>query len=171
MYLQAVLFVHNVFGKVDYERLADKLASGSRGRTYVFDALPADGSKREAKQKFLDRLKYLESFQVELGYVKSEKKTCPKCGCAIEFQRQKKVDILLATRLLERAEKVQKIILVAGDGDFTPAVEVAKQKAKVLLAYGEQGNTGAATQLKQACDSRILLDAAYFKDCQLPNQS
>lgn len=157
------------FGKVDYEKLSNKLVgNGTRGRTYVFDALPPQGHpNKDAKQGFLDKLRYLESFQVELGYIKNETKICPNCTREVNISRQKKVDILMATRLLERAAEADRVVLVAGDGDFVPAVEVARKKTKIVLAFARHGRTDASTQLKQACDSRIQMDAGYFSDCLL----
>ncbi len=172
MFLQNIMNEFCLFGKVDFRKLSDKLTGPDhvRARTYVFDSLPESGSPTfSRKQQFLDKLSYLPKFQVETGYVKLEKRTCPKCGETIEFPRQKKVDILLATRLLECSLdlKIDKIVLVAGDLDFVPAVELAKKKTEMVLAYAETQKIGAATQLKKSCDDRIILTPEYFRDCAL----
>ena len=170
MYLQNIENAFGLYGKVDYQKLSDKLVgTHQRARTYVFDALPHISSPSHAnKQKFLDRLSYYDKFQVEQGYVKMEQRMCPKCQQQIDVPRQKKVDVLIATRLLECSldQKIDKIVLLAGDGDFVPAVEVAKKKTEIVLAFAEHGNSiGVATSLKKACDVRIKLDATYFSDC------
>lgn len=166
MFLQKVLESFGLKEQVDYEKFTNKLASvenSERQRTYYFDALPYSTSTNiQQKQKFLDKLSYLDSFQVELGYVKPENKTCPACGSNIVIPRQKKVDILLATRLIERSLEVDKIILVAGDADFVPSVEVAKKKAKITLAFHP---SSTSTQLKQSSDRKIELSKAFFSDC------
>jgi uncharacterized LabA/DUF88 family protein len=171
MYLQNVTNVLQLNGKLDYQKFSDKLCAGyERTRTYVFDALPADGSSsRVKKQRFLDRLSYLDKFQVEQGYVKDETRICPECQKSIRITRQKKVDILIATRLLECSYdgRLDKIILVAGDGDFVPAVEIAKKNKEIVLAFAEEGNVGVATELKKAVDRRIRLDRGYFDDCRM----
>ncbi len=146
------------------------MSGHERARTYVFDSLPYSGDQiKSSKQRFLDRLSYLDRFQVELGYVGMERRTCPNCNEVIEVPRQKRVDTLIATRLLECSfdEKIDKIILVAGDADFVPAVEIAKRKTEVVLAYAETGNIRASTDLKKACDRRIRLEQGYFDDCKL----
>ena len=93
----------------------------------------------------------------------------PNCREYVTFQRQKKVDILIATRLLECSfdDKLDKIILLAGDGDFVPAIEIAKKKKEVALAFAEEEDIGVATELKKVCDRRIRLERGYFEDCRL----
>jgi uncharacterized LabA/DUF88 family protein len=170
MYLQNIENAFGLYGKIDYQKFSDKLIGDfQRSRTYVFDALPYSSSAgRSNKQKFLDRLAYFDKFQVEQGYVKMDQRTCPKCMEPIEVPRQKKVDVLIATRLLECSldQKIDKIVLLAGDADFVPAIEIAKKKTEIVLAFAEVGESiGVSTALKKACDGRIKLDAAYFSDC------
>ena len=166
MYFQKVLESFGLVNQIDFEKFSDKLAkieNSERQRTYYFDALPytSNNHLKDQKQKFLDKLSYLDSFQIEKGYVKAEQKICPNCNHQITIPRQKKVDILLATRLVERSLEVDKIILVAGDADFTPAIEVAKKRAKVVLAFHPDST---ATQLKQMSDRKIELSNAFFID-------
>ena len=59
-----------------------------------------------------------------------ETKTCKTCGQENGIPRQKKVDILIATRLIERSMEVDTLVLIAGDADFVPAIDVAKKKGK-----------------------------------------
>ena len=68
MFLQNILNEFRLFGKVDYKKFSEKLVGKDhvRFRTYVFDALPPEGShpeNREKKQGFLDKLTYLDNFQ------------------------------------------------------------------------------------------------------------
>ncbi len=168
MYLQNILNSFNLFGSIDYEKLSNKFAENDeRDRTYYFDALPLVDPNKKNKQRFIDKLRYLNSFQVELGYIKPEVITCSHCGADVNVNRQKKVDILMATRIIERAEFVQRIVILAGDADFVPAVEVAKKKAKITLAYAQIGTIGAATELKQVCDTRFEMTADFFENCKL----
>ncbi|MEM0134631.1 MAG: NYN domain-containing protein [Thermoplasmatales archaeon] len=162
MHLQHVLDNLNVKG-IDFEKFSDKLANNKRSRTYFFDALPFNKENKPGKEKFLSKLNYLKSFQVEQGYVKMESIKCECCGCDVGVVRQKKVDVLLATRLVERSLETKRLVLVAGDADFVPAIEVAKRKAKVALAY-LPGIT--AHQLIQTADEKIELSSAFFSDCK-----
>ncbi len=154
---------------VDYEKFSDKIAPGKRGRTYYFDALPYKRPKEQESQNylkkegFLSKLSYLKSFQVEKGYVKIESRTCELCETSIGIPRQKKVDVLIATRLIERSLEVDTLVLIAGDADFVPAIEVAKRKAKIVLGYCS-GIT--ARELIQISDEKIELSSAYFNDCK-----
>ena len=154
---------------IDYEKFSDKIANRKRGRTYYFDALPykSPGAIKPQnyakKESFLSKLNYLKGFQVEKGYVKIETKKCDNCGKDIGIPKQKKVDVLIATRLIERSFEVDTLVLIAGDADFVPAIEVAKRKAKIVLGYCD-GIT--ARELIQISDEKIELSAAYFNDCK-----
>ena len=156
-------------GGVDYEKFSDKIANYKRGRTYYFDALPykAHGTLKssnfQSKESFLSKLTFLKSFQVEKGYVKLETKKCESCGNDIGIPRQKKVDVLIATRLIERSTESSALVLIAGDADFVPAIEVAKRKAKIILGYC---NGITARELIQVADEKIELSSAYFNDCK-----
>lgn len=162
MHLQHLLDYLGIKG-IDYEKFSDKLSLGKRSRTYFFDALPLNNEKKGSKEKFLSKLAYLKSFQVEQGYVKIEMRKCDHCDNNVGIARQKKVDVLLATRLIERSLETKRLVLVAGDADFVPAIEVAKRKAKIVLAYLPKIT---ANQLIQVSDEKIELSAAYFSDCK-----
>ena len=169
MYLQHVLGNLKV-NKVDFEKFSDKIANQKRGRTYYFDALPYKppnetkvSNNYMTKESFLSKLNYLKGFQVERGYVKMEAKKCNTCGQENGIPRQKKVDVLIATRLIERSMEVDTLVLIAGDADFVPAIDVAKRKAKIVLGYCS-GIT--AKELIQISDEKIELSSAYFNDCK-----
>ena len=169
MYLQEVQNALGLAGRLDYEKLTDKLVGDSkRYRTYVFDALPLPGSpRRDRKEGFLTKLDYLDRFQVEPGHLKIERYICSRCGSAIAVAKQKRVDVLISTRMLECSydSKIDRIVLLAGDADFIPAVEVAKRRTAVVLAYGDTREATASEELKRTCDGRIKLNQDYLADC------
>jgi uncharacterized protein (TIGR00288 family) len=92
---------------------------------------------------------------------------CSRCGSAIAVTKQKRVDVLISTRMLECSydSNIDQIVLLAGDADFIPAVEVAKRRTAVVLAYGDTMEATASEELKRTCDGRIKLNQDYLADC------
>ena len=71
--------------------------------------------------------------------------------------QQKRVDILLGVDMVQLATKraIETVILLAGDSDFIPAVEVAKSEgALVKLFHGEEPHR----DLLKVADERVLID-------------
>lgn len=80
---------------------------------------------------------------------------CSSCGA--RHPRQKGVDVELGLDLAELAASrgLRRIVLVAGDGDFVPAVERARSHGVAIhLAHGP----GASEDLRAVCDLRTRLD-------------
>lgn len=163
-YLSAILRDEYGEPRVDYLKLSDRICSGySRLRTYVYDALPYQGSPPTpeqrvllaGRQKFFAALEKLPSFEVRLGRQR------PRLGGFI----QKGVDVLLAIDLVRLSSKaqIQKAFLIAGDADYAPVVRAAKDEGvSVHLYYSKalQTTTDArklpkySDELWTVCDER-----------------
>ncbi len=81
------------------------------------------------------------------------------------------MDIKLAVDLLRLSlgGVIQLACLIAGDGDFVPAVQVAKDAGvEVHLYYGNGPNSRFSRQLWDCCDQRFLLDQAFLSPLVLP---
>lgn len=140
---------------VDYARLARAMASGQADETYYYDAPPADDPGADValqgwarrRRGFLTDLGRRLGFCMRLGTTR--KRHCRECGK--RFYQQKRVDIQLAVDLTVLAVKgkITKACLLAGDEDFIPSVEVARDHGVfVHLFYGP----GASRDLIEACD-------------------
>ena len=72
---------------------------------------------------------------------------------------KKRVDILLGVdlTLLSAKGQIQRAIIIAGDSDFIPAVEVAKNEGVSVILY--HGNS-YHRDLWQSADERFLIDQA-----------
>ena len=163
------------FPPIDYQAFSDEICRRSddftRFRTYYYHAPPFQGSsptpedrtRYANKMRFFNRLKYLDRFEVRLG--KLELRRCPNCGDA--RPRQKRVDSKLAIDLVRIAAKnqVKKAILVAGDSDHAPAVEVAKEESALVALWHLPGNakTVAHGELLQLCDERFEITDELLK--------
>jgi uncharacterized LabA/DUF88 family protein len=162
---------------LDLLRLSsDIVGNYQRMRTYFYDADPyqsnpptTDEKERlRKKQGFFDRLNRLDNFEVRKGYLRL-KGTDASSGNKI-FE-QKGVDVKLAVDLLRLSLRggIQLACLIAGDGDFVPIVEIAKDAGvEVRLYYGNGANSKYSQQLWDCCDQRTLMDRAFLSKFQLP---
>lgn len=162
-----------------------------RLRTYYYDALPWTASKDPApedvnrkarKQRYFDFLNLQERVQVRLGRcdkkviycpncLKNNKKKvllrCPECGEIYVKFDQKLVDVLLSIDVTKfsATRQIDKIIVIAGDSDFVPAVESAKENGVVVkLVYAQDESKGIGThdELLRKCDERLQLTDEFF---------
>lgn len=76
---------------------------------------------------------------------------------------EKAVDVFLAVDLVTMAinNEYDAAYLLSADGDFTPAVEAARNLNKKVYAASPQ----SGAQLARVASSFIHLDAAWFRDC------
>lgn len=145
-----------------------------RFRTYYFDALPykpvngptpAQAATYATKQAELKLVTRLDRFTVREGYCARSKKygrPVARAGGSEQFEctEQKMVDVLLATELTRIAwsKEAQHISLVAGDADYVPAVQAAKNAgALVRLYYYRGGTTSYGERLFDEADERFDL--------------
>ncbi len=151
---------------IDYEAFSDELCRRSgnftRFRTYYYHCMPYQSNpptqeerdRYANKHRFFTALRFLPRFEVRLG--KLEMRSCPNCGD--RKPRQKRVDSKLAIDLVRLAARnqIKKAILVAGDSDHAPAVEVAKEESVLVTLWHRPNNprTVAHDELKRLCDER-----------------
>ena len=170
---------------VDYGKLAgrirDRIAEDSVEpldilRTYYYDCppfrsqqpTPEEVEQYDRYQRFADALSHLPRFEVRLGRLQLQGRRPD--GSPI--LRQKQVDLLLGLDLAQLSGKqLSHVALVAGDGDFVPAVRVAKQEgAAVWLFHGPRaGANGRPTfsrALYREADARAEMDEAFMRSAE-----
>ena len=152
------LFQNHLGGvRPDHAKLAAHVSTGcDLLRTYYYHCLPYQSSPptNDERQRFSSAEKYMAAlsrlprFQVRLG--KLEYRGVRQDGSSIFAQ--KRVDILLGVDMVELAatRQISRAILVAGDSDFLPAIEVVKRH-------------GVLTVLWDICDERFEIDAGVAK--------
>lgn len=155
--------------KLDFGKLSEHLADGgSRLRTYYYNCPPYVSPKRTTDElqrstkahSFYDALNRLPRFQVRLGQLAFR-------GLSAEGRPifvQKRVDALLCVDMVSLAltRQITKAILLAGDSDFMPAVEVVKQNG-VLVELWHGPEDTVHDELWKACDDRVEIDKACFQ--------
>lgn len=115
-------------------------------RVYYYDCLPyqpahptpEERQRIANKQRFLNALNRLPRFQVRQGRLAFQ-------GLSEEglpILEQKRVDLLLGVdlALLAAKHRIDRAVLVSGDSDFVPVVQVAKNEGCVVcLVHGPVG--------------------------------
>jgi uncharacterized LabA/DUF88 family protein len=83
---------------------------------------------------------------------------------------QKGVDVLLAIDMVKLAMKgaIQKVILVACDSDFIPAIRALKEEGVMThIYYYPDKDVGFSQDLVYECDDRHELTDKYFDECDI----
>ena len=176
-YLSAILRDEFGSARVDYLKLSSIIcANYHRLRTYVYDCMPYQGNPPTdeqktlyaGKQKFFNALLKLPSFDVRFG------KQRPR-GEGVYIQ--KGVDVLLTVDLVRLSSKaqVQKAFLVAGDGDYVPAVKAAKDEGvsvtlyhsnSFVVSYSGHKMPKYSNELWGVCDDRKPIDSTLIEQCR-----
>lgn len=166
-YLDAVLRDEFKSTRIDYEKLVLELSKEKQLlRAYYYTCLPwqsnpvtEDESKRfSSAQKFHNYLKRIPNFEVRLGrlaYRGQDSNNRP-------ILEQKQVDIMLAIDILRLSYRsaISQAIVLTGDSDFIPAVNIAKDEGvQAVLAHGARPHMS----LLEAVDQTIQLDWKFIK--------
>lgn len=141
-YLDKVLQNEFNYAKIDYQKLANWMSKGIPiFWTYYYNCLPyqsnpptEEESKRfSGRQKFYNSLNTLSHFEVREG--KLEHRGFSKDGSPIFVQKQ--VDILLGVDLvlLSSKHRITHASIFAGDSDFLPAIEIAKNEGVLINLF------------------------------------
>lgn len=156
---------HRRVGRLDLEKLVySAVGDGELLRAYYYACMPFQGeppteeerSRYAKKYQFLSVVRRLPRFEVRLGKIQ-------RIGDDV---RQKRVDILLAIELVSLAWKgsIDLAVVIAGDSDFVPAVEQAKDAGVVvrLLYFRESCHD----ELLDAVDERVEITQVLVDSCQ-----
>jgi uncharacterized LabA/DUF88 family protein len=134
---------------------------------YISHAPTEEEKRRQAiSNGFFTSLERLPRFQVRLG--KLEKRGIDKDTGAPIFQ-QKRVDLMLGIDMVSLAatSKIEKAILLAGDSDFVPAVQMVKNfGVQVILWHGPSWSFHNV--LWQQCDGVTKITQEVINSCKKP---
>jgi uncharacterized LabA/DUF88 family protein len=98
-------------------------------------------------------------FRVQLYKLKDVHNTCPKCGHAFDRPVQKGVDVGIATLLIKLGAKgkFDRVVLLAGDGDFEDAVNYVKSELNKQVWIAGYMNS-VSTDLQSYSDQMIWIN-------------
>ena len=135
-------------------------------RTYYYNCLPYKSSpptpqeaQRFAKRQiFYTSLNTISYFEVRLGKLARRKDAQGN----IKFE-QKLVDVLLSVDLVQLASKgrITDAVIVGGDSDFEPAIQMAKNESTVIWLFHQIGMP--QNDLWMIADRRIELNSAFMR--------
>ncbi len=154
---------------IDYGRLVAELAAG-RGllRAYYYNCPPYEGDppspgeivRKARADRFFGALRRLPRFEVRLGRL--EKRTCEHCG-SVDF-RQKRADLMLGVDLVNLAarQQISGAVLVTGDSDLVPAVQVAKDCGILVHLFHGDDRNPPHRDLYDTCDERTRIEGSLI---------
>ncbi|MEE9223953.1 MAG: NYN domain-containing protein [Thermoplasmata archaeon] len=166
-YLDTVLITCGKL-RIDYAAFSDVVCKGyERFRTYYYHSMPyqsptptdEESRRFSGMHRFVTTLRRLPRFEIRLGRIVKHGEGPP---------HQKQVDTLLAIDLTRLSTKghISKAILVAGDADHVPAVEVAKEEGVLVEVYylprDSKGNRTLSQELHDLCDDRVPLTKDFL---------
>lgn len=166
-YIRAVLAK---FGepRISYRKLSEYFASqDERLRTYYYDCAPFQSNpptpeEQQRKRRFDSFMHSLQvsvpRLQVRLGRL--QRIALPAGGCKFV---QKKVDVLLTVDLVRLSceRQIQRAVLIAGDSDFVPAIQVARDAGTIVQLY-HGTDPFPHDELLSASDDRIRIDQPFI---------
>ena len=153
--------------KIDFSKFSIELASGRNIlRTYYYDCMPyqstsptqEEQNRYNNKNRFFSMLEKNSKFEVKKGKL-AYRGVDSNTGKPI-FE-QKRVDLMLGLDIanLSIKGKISCAIIVAGDSDFIPAIEIAKNEGvEVHLVHGRVRHD----DIWLLCDERHPIDAALI---------
>lgn len=164
-YLDKLLELEFNRTRIDFGKLAKHVnGTGEILRTYYYhcpphvSSVPTDEEKARAdsKDRFFSALSRLPRFQTRLG--KLVYRGEDRDGRPIFIQ--KLVDIMLGVDLVQLAatRQISRAVLVAGDSDFVPALDVAKNHGVLTVLWHGPVRSGPSStvhrELWDCCDDR-----------------
>jgi uncharacterized LabA/DUF88 family protein len=154
--------------KIDYAKLADKLANGVEIlRTYYYNCLPyqqatptAEEAKRFAQaQKFHFALRALSRFEVREGMLVFRGNN--QRGEPIYVQKGIDIQLGVDLVLLSAKQQISHAVVIAGDSDLIPALSVAKNEGVLVHLYH---GSAPHRKLIEVADERTQITPDFLAD-------
>jgi len=162
-YLRDLLKSYSNF-PLDYLKFSDKISkliNAERLRTYYYDCLPILKKENKInyqnKKKFLNRLMQLPRFDVKLGELQ----------LIGNNYKQKKIDVMMSLDIAKKCfeKQIHYAVLIAGDSDFVPSVEEAKNYGAIIYLFA--GKDSLNKELFRKIDEFHSLNKEFLEDCRL----
>lgn len=164
--------------RVDYLKFVDSIMGGDseRLRAYVYDCPPYQSTPPKPEQmemkSHFDSFKYnitkLPRFEMRTGRLQivkdGEGNTILKKD-GTPLLKQKGVDMALGIDIarLSSTRQIQKVIIIAGDSDFIPAIITAKQEGILVTLYYHDF---VHDSLYDVCDDRFQITRELLLKCK-----
>jgi uncharacterized LabA/DUF88 family protein len=141
--------------KFDYTGFIDRLVGDCCLVKVYFVCSIAPGEEYAPLHRFFESVDYFPYF-----YVKTFVRVATTSGGTAE----KQVDTYLASQIVALAYEnaYDEAIVISGDIDLLPAIEIAQQKGKVVTVVA--GGKSLSSELKRRADRFVLIDGPRQKE-------
>lgn len=139
-----------------------------------------DGPKQADQLKYLDALATLPKVRIVLGKYIHKPVVCRVRSCSLPGSRsfmrpeEKRTDVNIGLQMLDDAyqQLADQMILVSGDSDLVPAIDMVKIRRPntqiVVYVPNNHPNRGAAVELRSAAHKHRNLPLVELKHAQFP---
>ena len=136
---------------------------------YFTSRIKGRPASQQRQSTYLDALETLPNLSIYYGVFQPDQRNCPSCGRTDYPQQEKKTDANIATQMIHDAilRNFDVAILVSGDSDQVPTVEMVKRvfKRKVIVAFPPQR---FSAQLQQVATGSFRVGDSKFSGNILP---
>lgn len=165
---------------LNLERLFERLRPDDDIQVIHYFTALVSGRHRTGQERYLRALATLPKVNVILGKFKTKQLRCRVSGCdyggtrMFEAPEEKRTDVNIALQVLDDFfhDRSDRIVLVSGDSDLVPAVDLAKKHApaKQVIVYVPSRNPirGAAVELRSAADKDRTFPLQLLSRCHFP---
>ena len=167
---------------LDLERVFSRLRPHDDVQTIHYFTALIDGPRRANQLQYLRALGMCPRINIILGKFKTKQVTCRVRACRHKGSRvfdapeEKRTDVNIALQILDDVhhDRADRLILVSGDSDLVPALNLAKVRApeRQIIVYVPSRNPvrGAAVELRSAADKDRTFPLSLLKVSQFPSQ-
>jgi uncharacterized LabA/DUF88 family protein len=108
---------------------------------------------------------------VHLNSFKKRIASCPHCGRTVVRHEEKETDVMIAGAFLETMyeRRADCVVLVSGDTDLRPAIELGRKKAADIPAFVILPYCRANAEIAQVFDAAFKAKPRSYLSHQLPN--
>ena len=81
--------------------------------------------------------------------------------------KQKKVDVLMSLDIVDKCfeKQIQHVVLIAGDSDFIPAIQKAKNHGAIVHLFAHEDSLNS--ELLKEIDEFHILNREFIENCKL----
>jgi uncharacterized LabA/DUF88 family protein len=139
---------------------------------YFTSRIKNNPEKEKRQSTFLDALGTVPDLTIFYGRYKITTRVCQNCLKTNEVPTEKMTDVRIASQMISDAVKnnYDSALLITGDGDLVPAIEVVKEIAptkKIIIASPPRRPN---SDLYNAAGNRLNIFEATIKNSLFPNE-
>ena len=153
--------------KIDLEKFCKKLIMSNELVKINYYIAPVEQFSNPEmyaqQQSFLERIKRIDKLNIIFGRLEKRKKD----GETYYVEKASDVNLALDLALDAQKGEYDKALLVSNDGDFSGAVNAAKNFGKIVV-YVAVGNRKAISHyLKKVASRTFYITEKFIEDCKL----